>query len=128
MLRTGVTDNAANSSSISVPEWQGVGFLDKASDVNGYASTAQGFACKQVFGPERGLWPCNVFQSPLQLFRISFCVLSCALGNSHSRGGLQYPQDLVVYPVTSAGWGQRSGAVRLLTGLLLPMLALISCL
>lgn len=42
--------------------------------------------------------------------------------------GIDYPQDLIVFPVTSAGWGHRSSAGRMLTGLLMPMLALIACL
>ncbi|CAE7496767.1 unnamed protein product [Symbiodinium pilosum] len=46
--------------------------------------------------------------------------------NAANSSSIKYLQDLVVFPVTSAGWGQRSNAVRLLTGLLLPMLALIS--
>ncbi|CAE7577244.1 unnamed protein product [Symbiodinium natans] len=41
---------------------------------------------------------------------------------------IAYPQDLVVYPVTSSGWGQRSSAARVLAGLLIPLLAFISCL
>jgi len=41
--------------------------------------------------------------------------------------GIDYPQDLIVFPVTSAGWGHRSSAGRMLTGLLMPMLALIAC-
>mmetsp|Transcript_9207 Transcript_9207/g.16936 ORF Transcript_9207/g.16936 Transcript_9207/m.16936 type:complete len:259 (-) Transcript_9207:136-912(-) len=41
---------------------------------------------------------------------------------------IRYPQDLVVFPLTSAGWGQRSSAERMLAGLVLPALTLIGCL